>query len=51
MGRFDEAEEHFKQALDDNTRFRARPWVARTQFELARMLLARESARSQNTRN
>jgi tetratricopeptide (TPR) repeat protein len=42
MGRDDEAEAHFRAALDANARIGARPWLARTQFEYGRLLLARD---------
>ena len=41
LSRFDEAVTHFERALEVNARIRARPWVAHTQYEYARMLLAR----------
>lgn len=41
MGRQDEAEQHFKDALAMNTRMGARPWLAHTQHAYATMLLAR----------
>jgi hypothetical protein len=41
MGRWQEAESHFDQALAMNARIGAKPWVAHTQFQYARMLLAR----------
>jgi len=42
MSRLDEAERHFEAALEMNARMGARPWVARTQHDYARMLLARD---------
>lgn len=42
MGRYDEAEEHFRAALAANARMGARPWLARTQYEYGRLLLARD---------
>jgi class 3 adenylate cyclase/tetratricopeptide (TPR) repeat protein len=42
LHRWDEAERHFADALAMNSRMGARPWVARTQFNYAQMLLARE---------
>ena len=39
--RWDEAEQHFHDALALNTRMGARPWVAYTQYDYATMLLAR----------
>jgi hypothetical protein len=41
---FDAAERHFEDALALNTQMGALPWVARTQIDCARMLLARERA-------
>jgi tetratricopeptide (TPR) repeat protein len=35
-----QAADHFERALEMNVRMRARPWLARTQYEYARMLLA-----------
>jgi class 3 adenylate cyclase len=40
-GRFDEAAQHFECAIRENSRTGARPWVARTQYEYATMLLDR----------
>jgi tetratricopeptide (TPR) repeat protein len=40
---FDQAERHFEDALALNTAIGARPWLARTQHDYARMLLARDS--------
>ena len=40
-GRLDEAERHFVEALTMNERMGARPWLARTQDDYARTLLAR----------
>ena len=39
--RWDDAERHFEEALELNERVGARPWLARTQEDYARMLLAR----------
>ena len=39
--RWEDAERHFEAALTMNERLRARPWLARTQNEYARMLLMR----------
>jgi tetratricopeptide (TPR) repeat protein len=44
MGRWHEAESHFDQALAMNARMGAKPWLAHTQFQYARMLLARRAA-------
>jgi tetratricopeptide (TPR) repeat protein len=38
---YDEAERHFEKALEMNERIRARIWVAHTQHDYARMLVAR----------
>ena len=40
MGRRQEAESHFDQALAMNARMGAKPWLAHTQFQYARVLLA-----------
>jgi tetratricopeptide (TPR) repeat protein len=44
MGRWEDAERHFVDALERNTRMDARPWVAYTQYEYAQMLLARNQS-------
>jgi class 3 adenylate cyclase/tetratricopeptide (TPR) repeat protein len=44
LGRFEAAERHFEQALIDNTRWEARPALARTQLDYARMLFDRGGA-------
>jgi hypothetical protein len=44
MGRLDAAARHFEDALEMNTRIGGRPFLARTQYEYARMLLARGRA-------
>jgi tetratricopeptide (TPR) repeat protein len=44
MGRWHEAESHFDQALAMNARMGAKPWLAHTQFQYARMLLERSTA-------
>jgi hypothetical protein len=41
LARWDEAAQHFEDALAMNTRMDARPWLARTQEQYATMLLAR----------
>ena len=41
LSRWDEAEQHFHEALAMNLRMGARPWVAYTQSDYAGMLLAR----------
>jgi DNA-binding SARP family transcriptional activator len=42
MTRWDDAESHFNDALEANARMGARPWLAHTQHDYARMLLARD---------
>ena len=44
MGRWQEAESHFDQALAMNARMGAKPWLAHTQFQYAHMLLERSIA-------
>jgi predicted ATPase len=44
-GRWDEAEAYFLSALETNAALGARPWVARTQFGYAQMLLRRGRSR------
>jgi DNA-binding CsgD family transcriptional regulator len=41
MARWDEAEQHFQEALEMNTRTGARPWLAHAQHDYATMLRAR----------
>ena len=41
MARWDDAEQHFQEALAMNTRTGARPWLAHTQHDYATMLMAR----------
>jgi DNA-binding CsgD family transcriptional regulator len=41
MERWEEAAQHFENALTMNTHMGARPWLAHTQHEYAKMLLAR----------
>jgi hypothetical protein len=43
MARWEQAEAHFEQALAMNARMGAMPWLARTQFQYAQMLLARRA--------
>jgi tetratricopeptide (TPR) repeat protein len=43
LGRYDDAQRHFEDALAMNTRMGARPWLARTQLDYARMLLVRNN--------
>ena len=45
LGRWDEATHHFADALNMNTRLGARPWIARTQYHYAAMLLSRGQPR------
>ncbi len=42
LDRLDEADAHFRRAAAANERMGARPWVAHTQHDHARMLLARD---------
>ena len=42
LARYDDAERHFENALEMNARIRARVWVAHTQHDYARMLVARD---------
>jgi tetratricopeptide (TPR) repeat protein/tRNA A-37 threonylcarbamoyl transferase component Bud32 len=44
MGRWQEAESHFDQALAMNARMGAKPWLAHTQFHYANTLLKRFAA-------
>jgi predicted ATPase/class 3 adenylate cyclase len=44
LGRWDEAEQHFEDALAMNARMDARPWLAHTQYHYATMLLTRDQA-------
>jgi hypothetical protein len=43
MGRWQEAESHFDQALAMNGRMGAKPWLAHTQFQFAHMLQERST--------
>jgi DNA-binding SARP family transcriptional activator len=43
LGRFDDAERHFEEALGMDERMEARPWLAHTQDDYARMLLRRDA--------
>jgi hypothetical protein len=47
LGRRDDAIAHFDAALAMNERMRARPWVARTQVEMARVLAQAPGGREQ----
>jgi len=49
MGRVADAARHFEDALEINARMGARPWVAHTQHDHARMLLARGRAGDRQT--
>jgi tetratricopeptide (TPR) repeat protein len=42
LGRWEEAARHYVVALDENERMGARPWLAHTRCDYARMLLARD---------
>jgi class 3 adenylate cyclase/tetratricopeptide (TPR) repeat protein len=42
MARWDDAERHFEDALAVNSAMGARPWLAHTQYQYARMLLTRD---------
>jgi tetratricopeptide (TPR) repeat protein len=44
LSRWEEGGEHFESAIQANTRLRARPFVARSQYEYARMLVRRGQA-------
>jgi len=44
--RWEHAKLHFEEALAMNTRMGARPWLAHTQHDYARMLLARQDPRA-----
>lgn len=44
MERWDDAERHFEDALEMNGRIGARPWLAHTEEDYARMLLARDGS-------
>jgi DNA-binding CsgD family transcriptional regulator len=41
LSRWEDAQRHFEQALAMNARMGAKPWLAHTQYQYARMLLAR----------
>jgi DNA-binding SARP family transcriptional activator len=43
LGRFEDAERHFEEALRMNERMGARPWLAHTQEGYARLLLRRDA--------
>jgi DNA-binding SARP family transcriptional activator len=44
LGRFDDASHHFEDALAMNEKMGARPWLAHTQHDYARLLVARDTA-------
>ena len=44
LGNSEDSENHFKHALEMNTHMGARPWVAHTQHDYARMLIRRNAA-------
>jgi tetratricopeptide (TPR) repeat protein len=44
LGRWDEAAQHFEDALAMNARMEAWPWLAHTQYQYATMLLARDQS-------
>jgi DNA-binding SARP family transcriptional activator/tetratricopeptide (TPR) repeat protein len=44
LGRWEQAELHFEDALAKNARMGVRPWLAHTQLDYARTLLARDDA-------
>src|SRR5262245_32209792 len=48
LSRWEEAEQHFHDALAMNTRMGARPWVAYTQYDYATMLLRRHQPGDQD---
>jgi tetratricopeptide (TPR) repeat protein len=48
MERLDDARRHFEDALGMNANIGARPWLAHTQRDYARMLLAREPPRDRD---
>ena len=43
MSRWEQAEDHFEDAAEMNVKMEAKPWLARTHYEHARMLLKRGS--------
>jgi hypothetical protein len=44
LERFDDAGRHFEDALEMNEKMGARPWLAHTQHDYARLLIARGTA-------
>jgi hypothetical protein len=49
LGRWDEAAQHFEDALAMNARMEAWPWLAHTQYQYAIMLLARDQSGDPST--
>lgn len=49
LGRLDNADRHFRDALEMNERMGARPWVAYTQLDHAKMLQARDAPGDRET--
>jgi tetratricopeptide (TPR) repeat protein len=49
QGRLDDADRHFRDALDMNERMGARPWVAYTQVDHAKMLEGRDAPGDRET--
>ena len=49
LGRWDEAVQHFEDALAMNARMEAWPWLAHTQYQYATMLLARDQSGDPST--
>jgi class 3 adenylate cyclase len=51
LSRWEEAESHFRDALDVHTKMGAKPWVARTRYDYAQMLVACAQAHGQPADN
>jgi len=51
LGRLDDAERHFKYALEMNERMSANTWLAHSQFQYSRMLFRRGDANDVETAN
>jgi tetratricopeptide (TPR) repeat protein len=49
LGRLDDADRHFRHAVEMNERMGARPWVAHTQLDHARMLVERDAPGDRET--
>src|SRR5712691_13191867 len=49
LGRWDEAAQHFEDALAMNARMETRPWLAHTQYQYATMLLTRDQSGDPST--